>query len=76
MTLTVTVYVVTDADGNHSVDAATLDGANRIVVGGRDRHGQYWQFDSAEAYHVYEWAAKHGFAVETREIKVDLETGR
>jgi len=63
-------YKITDARGEESVDVV-MDTCDWISVNGHDAQGQYQQFDSTEAYHVYAWAAEHGFTVEMKEKSFD-----
>jgi len=64
------VYRVTDVHGDESFDLV-LDLGDWISVCGTDAQGKYQQFDSAESFHVYEWAKKHGFEVEMKEKLIE-----
>jgi hypothetical protein len=68
-------YEVTDSNGDTIADVC-LDPCDPINVGGVDKSGKYHQFDTTEAYHVYEWAKQYGFSVEMKGIDIlDIALG-
>jgi hypothetical protein len=70
----ITVYVLrlTDAHDNSCYDVVE-DWGDNCCLFGYDENGVYHQFDSYEAYHVSDWAAKRGFTFDSRAVEVDVE---
>ena len=71
MRIKVTIYSLTDAQGNTTFSIVD-DPSNRICIGGIDAEGRYRQFDSTESYWIYEWVELHkGFSVKTAMTEID-----
>lgn len=72
MTIKFLVYILKDENGEVMDYDVTKESGNNICLVGRDKNGQYYQFDSCEAYHSYEWAETKGFTVECVEKEITI----
>lgn len=73
----VLVYVLTDVNGKTMTDVVD-DCSDHICLHGTGNDGKCHQFDSYEAYHSYDWAARLGMKVDCYEKELEIvlnETG-
>ena len=54
------------------------DCADKLCIGARGNDGQYWQYDSYEAYHADDYFSKryeeHGLKIVSRHVTVSMDS--
>lgn len=74
---TIHAYWLCNAAGERVSDVVVVNETNdNICIGAEDASGIYQQYDSYEAYYVYEWATKHGFEANSKTVDIEINTMR